>query len=381
MTPKLKSLFILLVVIAGTSLTTNGFLAWQWQVERQQWRTLVASQTDTLRIRAARNKELTQENVGFQADLVAKDKELAAKIEELTKKQAELKTLTDQLDAKRAELDTKAKQLEAKNAELTQAQKQIDDQKSQLSSNSDELAKLRNRPPLFSFVVKSTDQTNIEQQKEDVKALVTAAYDVIREVMGEPYNLRNVTITFVDQFSNPKANGEIVISNANGNFSIDIRLKKFDKNSFDDTNTVIHEIVHAFRGLASLDPAPFEEGSAVAVTDVVMAKLIAAGRMKNFSPLYIRLSEAEYAQKQATLSIPRSTSAFYGSDDVADYYQVLGKAWYKLWQQDSEFFKKFNDKLYARKNQGQDITEAMVLEIIREVLPSAQLTGAAWELK
>lgn len=211
--------------------------------------------------------------------------------------------------------------------------------------------------------------------------MVTAAYDTIEELYGLPYLLHSVTITFVDNFSNDKASGEIVITNSDEGLALDIHLKDFDKNSFAPVNTMIHEVVHSFHGLAVLEPVAFEEGITVAITDAVMKKMIAAGTIPSFSPLYIRLSQSEYQSMMSSLSIPRSTNSFYNSDDVVDFYQVLGKAWYTLYEADSGFFKKFNEKIYAKKQAGQEITEQLVLETIKEVAPGSSLTGAAWQLK
>lgn len=359
--------FSIVVLICLVSLGTNVFLAWQWQSERDSLRSLLASKETQLRSTFFKNRKLSRENVSLGQDLSSKDKELA-------KRQDELNTLAKQLEEKK-------KELESKQSELTVAQKRIDDQKSQLDANSTELVKLRNRPPLFSFQVKSTAIANVEAKKEAVKQVVTAAYDVIEELYSKAYLLKSVTITFVDKFNNEKASGEIVLTNSDKGLELDIHLKDFDRNSFSDVNTIIHEVMHAFHGLAVFEPTAFEEGIVVAATDAVMAKMIAAGALPKFSPLYIRLSESEWQQKQSSLAIPRDANAFYGSDEVGDYYQVLGKAWYKLYEADSQFFSKFNESIYQKKQAGQEITETLVLDTVRQVAPQASLTGAAWQLK
>lgn len=374
MPPRLKSLVVSIVLLCFVSLGANGVLTWQWLSEREALRQIVGRQTDQLSKVQSSNRRLTRENINYQSEVAEKEQELSSKIAELAKKQEELTTLTQQLEAKQKEVTAKQK-------ELSDAQKQIDDQKSQLSANATELAKLRTRPPLFSFQNKSSSLQDIETKKESVKQVVTSAYDEIERLYGQAYLLHSVTISFVESFSNDKASGEIVISNSDKGLSLEIRIKDFNRDSFNDVNTIIHEVVHSFHGLAVLDPAPFEEGIAVAVTDAVMANLMAAGSIPKFSSLYIQLSDSEFAAKQASLSIPRNTSSFYGSDNVADYYQVLGKAWHNLYKADNQFFKKFNEKLYAKKANGEQVTEQMVLDTIREVAPNANLTGAAWQLK
>jgi hypothetical protein len=367
MPSRLKTLLSLLLIMTGTSLAANGILTWQWLSERSSFRQLAAAQSNALQVTGLKNKKLSAENSEVKEELTEKDQTLAEKTAALAKKQEELNTLS--------------KSLETKQADLAKAQKQIDDVKSQLSSSSAELSKLRNRPPLFSFQVKSNSVQDVETKKAAVKQVVTDAYDVIESIYGKPYLLHSVTITFVDSFSNDKASGEIVITSSDQGLDYDIHIKDFNRDSFNDTNTIIHEVIHSFHGLSVLAPTAFEEGITVATADAVMAKMIAAGTLPHFSSLYIQLSDSQFASMQSSLSIPRSDSALYGSDDVADYYQVLGKAWYNLYKADSGFFGKFNEKIYARKNAGETITEQVVLDTIHEVAPNAALTGAAWQLK
>lgn len=372
--PRWRYLHWTIIILCVASLIGNAFLVYRWQIDQLLSQALIAGESRKLEASLLQNGRLTKENFSYKEDIAAKEAELAKKQEELTKKQEELTTLGEQLESKK-------KELSSKQAELTAAQKQINDQKSQLDANSSELAKLRNRPPLFSFQNKSSSLSDIEAKKEAVKQVVTAAYDTIESVYGKPYLLHSVTISFVDSFSNDNAAGEIVITNSDQGLSLEIRIKDFDRQSFNDVNTIIHEIIHSFHGLAVLEPTAFEEGITVAATDAVMKKMIAAGSIPAFSPLYIRISESQYTSYQSSLSIPRKQSALYGSPEVATMYQVLGKAWYKLYEADSGFFNKFNEKIYAKKQAGQEITEQMVLDTIREVQPSAALSGAAWNLK
>lgn len=371
---RLNSLLTLVILLAGTSMAANGFLTWQWLTERQNLRTLVAEQSINLKLTGNKNKKLSQENLAVKEELsekdltlAEKDQQLVAKVAELAKKQAELNTLSTTLETKQAELST--------------AQKQIDDQKSQLSANSTELSKLRTRPPLFSFQVKSNKLQDVETKKAAVKQVVTDAYEVIESIYGKPYLLHSVTITFVESFQNDKASGEIVITNSSQGLDYDIHIKDFNRDSFNDTNTIIHEVLHSFHGLAVLSPTAFEEGMTVAAADVVMAKMIEAGKLPRFSSLYIQLSNEEFATLQRNLTIPRSDSELYASAEVATFYQVLGKAWQEIYQLDNNFFTKFNELIYAKKNAGETISEQQILDSIKSIVPKANLTGAAWQLK
>lgn len=366
--PKPVNYYRLFIAMLVVSLGANAFLVWQWQTERITLQSLIAGQQVRLESSSITNRRLARQNTTIKTALTEKDQELAQKIAEVAAKQKEVEAATKQLDEKKKELDTKK-------SELTTAQKQITDQKSQLEANSSELSKLRNRPPLFSFQNESSSLTDVEAKKADVKAVVTAAYDTIEEIYGKPYLLHSVTITFVDSFSNEKAAGEIVISNSDEGLELTIKIKDFDKNSFNDVNTVIHEIIHSFHGLAVFEPTAFEEGITVAAADAVMKKMIAAGSIPSFSPLYLRLSS--YPE----IAIPRSQSAFYGSSEVATMYQVLGKAWYDRYAADGGFFKKVNEAVYAKKNAGEEITEQVVLDAVRAAAPGVGLTGSAWELR
>lgn len=368
---RFRRLFIVLLIV---SLVGNAYLVWLWQVERLNYQVLLAGSGQMIELSQAHNRRLAVQNKGLSQTVETKDLELAAKLAEIAKTQAELTLVNKNLTERQKELEDKKKELAA-------AESQINSQKSQLEANSSELTKLRNRPPLFSFQNKSSTLADIETKQAAVKRIVTAAYDTIEEIYGKPYLLHSVTITFVDAFSSAKAAGEIIITNSAQGLKIDIRLKDFNENSFADVNTIIHEIIHSFHGLAVLEPTAFEEGITVAATDAVMKKMIAAGTIANFPSLYIRLTDVEYADYQQSLSIPRDSDALYASDQVVEMYQVLGKAWYLLYQADSRFFVKFNESIYAKKQAGTEITEALVLSTVKEIAPSVSLTGAAWNLK
>jgi hypothetical protein len=271
-------------------------------------------------------------------------------------------SFTKELESAQSDLAGKQKELEAANTKLK-------DQQSQLSNTANELKKLRDRPPLFSFRVDSSSISDVEQKKSDIQYLVTQAYDTINSIYGKPYLLHEVVITFTDQLQSTNANAEIVIQNGSNGLDLTIKLRDFNKNDFNDVSAVIHEIIHSFHGLAVLDPVAYEEGITVAATDAVMTSLRSRGVIPNFADLYIRISESTYTS--SSLSIPSSYATFYGSNDTQMYYQLTGFGWYALYQADSAFFRKFNEKLYTQKNNGVEITADVVRAIIQEVGPSS----------
>lgn len=282
--------------------------------------------------------------------------------------QRELAIAKTQVEQLRKKLETTQTDLAGKQSELEEANKKLKDQQSQLTNTANELKKLRDRPPLFSFRVDSSSISNVEQKKSDIQYLVTQAYDTISSIYGKPYLLHEVIITFTDQLQSTNANAEIVIQNGTNGLDFTIKLRDFDKNDFNDVSAVIHEIIHSFHGLAVLDPVAYEEGITVAATDAVMSSLRSRGIIPNFSDLYIRISESTY--ESTSLTLPSAYSAFYGSSDTQMYYQLAGYGWFALYQADSAFFRKFNDKLYAQKNNGVEITGDVVRTILLEVGPN-----------
>lgn len=285
---------------------------------------------------------------------------LDQKIKEIKIKNTELTKITD-------ELKDKESLLEKKEAEVASLQNQIKNQESQLATNSQELEKLRTRPPLFSFRNQSS-QTDIENKKNQVRDLVTNAYDAIVEVYGLPYLLHSVTITFVDNFSINGASGEILISNSENGLSVDIRLKDFDVNNFHDVNAVIHEIIHSFHGVGVFETTVYEEGIAVAATDVVLAKLVSQKKLPQFDSLYLTISEDTYNSWNQSLSIPSNHESFYQSNDVTKYYQMAGFAWMKIYENDRNFFKNFNERYYQHVQKGETGNNELVKSIIKEVI-------------
>lgn len=300
-------------------------------------------------------------------DYFKKQKNVAEK--ESTEKQLELEKVNRELTAKEDELTSKIKELQSKQAEVSKLQTEIQNQQSQLSANSTELAKLRARPPLFTFNNHSS-LANIAEKKAAVQEVVENAYDTIVEIYGPPYALNEVSITFVDFFNIQGASGEIQISNSEKGLSIDIRLKDFDKNNFNDVSAIIHEIIHSFHGMAVFDSTVMEEGITVAACDVVMAKMITEKKLIDFGHLYINISQNSYHSYNSSLSIPKDINAFYGSADAAKYYQLAGFAWMRLYEADHLFFKNFNERYYPYIQRGQYGSDEIVKAVIKATISS-----------
>lgn len=304
------------------------------------------------------------------------NKELAAlqlQVDTLTRQQetdqADLKDKTARLTDATAKLQTTSDALASKERALIDSEARLKSQEAQIASNSSELDQLRKRPPLFSFRNES-NLADIEQKEKDVKEFITNAYDYIQEISGTPYLLNQITITFVNQFTIAGAAGEISIENGPNGISIDIHLKDFDKNDFQDQNTMVHEIVHGFGGTAELTEPAMAEGRTVALTDAVMERMIADGKMQKFDSLYIILNQTQYNQWNNSLNIPLDNDAFYASKDISKIYQVIGKAWFNLYREDSNFFKKLNDAYYSKVQKGETPNRAMILPLIKSIIPS-----------
>ncbi|MFA6422851.1 MAG: hypothetical protein WCW17_00160 [Patescibacteria group bacterium] len=283
---------------------------------------------------------------------------------------------TAEINAKNVELSKAKADLDKTKSELSKIEKQVADQRQQilnqqeqLSSNASELSTLRNRPPLFSFQNKSSK--NVDQAKSDVETVVKAAYDKVSEVYSMPYLLHSITISFVDSLSKENASGEIHISNGAEGLEIEIRITGFDKNSFQSVNTIIHEIVHSFHGLATLDPVAFEEGMTVAASDKIMRELGESGSLPKFSNYYVQISDSQYNNYNgnSSFSIPSDYNNFY-SDNAYLYYQLEGYAWQKLANSNPDFYKNFNEKFYNKIRNGQKASNDLVKETIKEVASS-----------
>ena len=302
--------------------------------------------------------------------------EANSKIASLTSSQDRLKedykAAQDAVTQKDQELTAKKKSLDDLQVSLTNLEKdlkiqqdKIANQEAQLTANSQELDQLRNRPALFSFQNESSH--NVDSAKADVETVVRAAYTEIQNVYSTPYLLKSVTITFVDSLSRPGASGEITITNSSQGLAMEIRLTDFDKNNFQSVNTIIHEIIHSFHGLAALDPVAFEEGITVAATDKVMKNLAEAGKLPRFSQYYIRISDDQYNNYNSSITIPSDYDAFYG-DNVAINYQVEGYAWQKLANSSGNFYKDFNEKFYSKIRSGEKASADLVRQAIKETV-------------
>lgn len=335
---KPSRLFVLLFVVSAVAnallLINFGYWESRLLVERQSWKNSLQS----VQSQAATYK---QERDEAQADVAKKDAALADLDKQLADATAQLSTLNTKLKA----------------------------QESQLAANSTELQSLRNRPPLFKF--ESATSRDVTTAKADVETIVTAAYSAIQDIYGQPYILHQVTIQFVDSLSIAGAVGEIEIENSSQGISITIKLTDFDKNDPEDVDTIIHEIIHAFHGLAALNAPVTEEGITVAATDAVMSRLAGQGVIGNFGS-YVTLTAAQATNYNATLSTPPDDSSFYSLDKtlVQKYYQLAGWSWEQLAASDSGFYERFNEALYTKVSGGVKPTASVVRAIIAQVKPT-----------
>jgi hypothetical protein len=315
--------------------------------------------------------QLNLESLSQQYD--SRDATLRAQVASLSKSQvdatAELAVQKAQIDETGGKLADLQQQLATANSQLSGKESALSNAQNQLSSNASELQELRSRPALFDFANDSS-QPDVSVQEAAVKQLVTNAYPYIEAVYGEPYLLDQVTITFVNQYQIAGSAGEILISNGPKGISIDIHLKEFNPDDFQDTNTVIHEMIHAFHGIAVIQTSALEEGETVAATDAVMAKMTAAGKIPNFGHLYLTMTPAQYAQENATLQIPADNATFYARPDISEIYQVIGEAWQNLYTQDPTIFSQVNAEYYKHVQNGQAATSTLVLQAIKDNVPT-----------
>lgn len=335
---KPSRLFVILFIASalGNALLLINFGYWESRLllERQSWRNslqLVENQAATYK----------QERDAAQEDIQKKDARLA----DLDKQLAET---TTQL----ASLSTKVKA-----------------QESQLAKNSAELQALRSRPPLFKF--ESATSRDVTQDKADVEAVVTKAYTAIEALYGQPYILHQITISFVDSLSIPGAIGEITIENSSEGISITIKITDFSKDDPECVDTIIHEIIHAFHGLAAFNAPVTEEGITVAATDSVMSTLAAQGVVGATAP-FISLTTDEAANLNATLGPPPADSSFYDlpKTTVRQYYELAGWSWQQLASGDANFYKNFNEALYEKVANGNRPTPALIRSLVTQVKPT-----------
>ena len=294
----------------------------------------------------------------------------------LASQSAALKTATSKLTDIEAQLKKGEADLAAQTKQLSDAQAQVKSQQDQLTTNATELAKLRARPPLFSFQNQS-NIANVDQKEADIRALVTSAYDYMQEIYGQPYLLNQITITFVDNFTIAGAAGEITIANGPSGINIDIHLKDFDNTSFQDKNTMIHEMAHGFQGIASNNDSALAEGETVAVTDAVMQRMIDDGKMQKFPNLYLIETPQQYTDWNKNIDIPANTNDFYSSPDIAKIYQVIGQAWMNLYNSDPTFFKRFNEAYYKHIQNGEAPSHDLAISVIKQVISTVNGTPIA----
>ena len=315
----------------------------------------------------------TQIELNRIANVEQHQKETQALVDSLTSEhaldKATLQVQTQKIADATSSLAKIQQQLESTNKQLVIAQAQVKQQQDQLSKNASQIDQLNSRPPLFSFQ-NSSSLSNVTQKETDVKALITNAYSYIQNLYGKPYLLNSITITFVNSFDIANSAGEIVIKNSSKGIDINIHLKDFDKNSFQDNNTVIHEMIHGFHGVAVMESSAYEEGMTVAATDAVMAAMISDGKLPHFSHLYLNITDQQYATDNTTLRILTDNQAFYNDPEVATVYQLIGTAWYWMYKEDPNFFKNLNSAYYAKVQQGIRPDDAVIRETIRQVLPS-----------
>ena len=316
------------------------------------WQSSDIELTNLSQIYAAHQAQLTNEVAQLTADKQGDQAKLQVQTQQIA-------DATTKLQKLQAQVDSTTKDLATEKQQLTDAQ-------SQLTANAAALQALRAHPPLFSFQNNSSlSDTDIAAKEAAVKSVVSSAYDYIQNLYGAPYALDSITITFVNNFDIAGADGEILITNGKNGISIDIHLKDFDPTSFQDTNALIHEMIHGFHGVAVIDSSALEEGMTVAMTDAVMARMIADGKLPQFSHLYVTISDQDYAKDNSSLTIPEDSTAFYANKQIATIYQVIGKAWLNLYAQDPGIFKKVNDYYYPLVQQGQKPDVTMILAAIK----------------
>jgi len=341
---RVSRLFVILFLFSATLNALLGFTYLYretvWQTQKNRYEQLVAT-----------NLSLANEYKEERDDLQVSVSEKNVQLQDLN---AELKTANNEL--------AKAKQ------NLSTLNERIKTQEAQISQNSAELEALRGRPPLFK--IESETSRNVSADQTAVRTIVERAYDTIESIYGSPYLLNQITITFVDSFNISGAVGEISISNSGAGIAINIKMKNFDKNSVSDVNTIVHEIIHGFHGIAALYTPVMEEGITVAATDVVMKRMHEQGLI-SFNEPYISLTNETANQINQSYPPPSAGSGFYSNANVSLYYQLAGWSWYQLYKADSNFFKNFNNSLYSIVQNGAKVTDENVREIIKSTVNSA----------
>lgn len=353
---KRPSIVLVILFFAG-SLVANVALGLMLVKEQRITRDL----SQFLRNERQLNAELTQDKTKLEDEVKAVSAKLASTEQDLIKKLEEFKKSQDELKKTQTEIAAKKKEIDSLSGK-------IKNQENQLAANSSELEKLRARPALFLVENKST-VSNSNTVIAELKSVVEAAFDEIRSLYGEAYLLNQVTIQLVDSLARPNVAGEITIQNSKEGIKYTIKIKKFSKSSMIDVTTIVHEIVHAFHGIAFVEPVGYEEGITVAATEEIVSVLMSRGVVPNFSTRYLRISPEREAELEAdpNFTIPASKDSFYGSDQTSDYYQMTGRAWQNLAGGDRGFYKRFNEALYVKVRSGIDPKGQVVLDTIREV--------------
>lgn len=343
--------FFVICLLVGVAVASSGFFAVKYKFAQDS---LTLADESITYLETEREKLLKDFNEA-QDTVVQKDQEIQTKNGELEQAKKDLeKSKTELIEIEK---------------ELSKQKAKISNQEAQLTANAAELSDLRDRAPLFSF--QNSSGRNVDGAQKDVEEVVKVAYDEIQSVYSRAYLLHSVTISFVEKLNNPKASGEIKISNGEQGLSIEIKLTDFDKNNFQSVNTVIHEVIHSFHGLATLDPVAYEEGITIAATDKVMQNLADQGKIPKFSNYYIHISDSQYGEYNADggFQVPSDRNGFYG-EKAATYYQVTGYAWRKLASADGNFYRNYNEKFYNKIRNGEKASKELVLSTIRETVSS-----------
>jgi hypothetical protein len=313
--------------------------------------------------------QVTKIDLNSLPDIISRNQSLENTVQTLTASskldQATLQIQQQKINDTTKQLSALQSQISTLNTTITQQKSQIANQQNQLSQNASEIQSLRERPPLFSFQ-NNSNLANISQKEASVKTLISNAYSYIQNLYGAPYMLNQITVDFVSGLSLADSSGEIIITSSSKGVNITIELKDFDPTSFQDNNTVIHEMIHGFHGVAVFQTSAIEEGMTVAATDAVMARMIADQKLPDFNPLYLVINNQQYNQWNQSLTVYQDNNKFYNDPNVAEVYQLVGTAWSKLYQQDPNIFTQVNAYYYPKVEQGENATTNLALDAIRQ---------------
>jgi|GEM_PF-1583681 len=342
-------------VLSLVLLLVGSGIIYSWQLTKINSNATVQEQDKKISFLQGQVTSLSAQQKEDQTNLSTQSKQLSTT-------QGKLSDVQKQLTQATNDLATKEKA-------LSDAEIQLQQQQDQLSNNASELTQLRNRPPLFDFNNQSSLPDATEKEQE-IKNTITDAYSYIQDMYGAPYLLDQITITFVSQFDISAASGEITIQNGPNGIAINIHLKDYDNTNFEDVNTLIHEVVHGFHGIAVINNSALEEGETVAATDAIMERMMADGKLPQFPNLYIIIGQDQYNQWNQSLTIPADSTTFYKSPDISQIYQVIGYAWMQMYRSDPDIFKQVNEAYYAQVQQGKTPDRPMILSAIESSLSS-----------